>query len=45
MTPKKNTVSAPKPSSSKKAPKNRVGGQAKGKIWVAPDCWTDDFEN
>jgi hypothetical protein len=29
----------------KETPKIRTLGHAKGQIWVADDCWTDDFEN
>jgi len=26
-------------------PKERISGHAKGKIWTAPDCWDDDFND
>ena len=29
----------------KKAPKKRILGNAKGKMWVSPDCWDDDFDD
>ncbi len=29
----------------KRKPKKRILGHAKGKIWESPDCWNDDFDD